>query len=205
MRRLLLFTPLTLLLACDTTDKDTGPGGEADADTDTDADTDADADTDTDTDTDTTADTALAFLVYEGHADFMGGAWEGSESWVAYDVNSTEWCRVTNPYSAPPADTAGCPDCEFAYDAVFEAGTATGSGCAGVGLTGDLFDGEEWIYGWAPSYTYVYGGNDYTYDNALLFDYSGVWYWWAYGYTDEARTTLDYRGLGYSVYYYYYQ
>ncbi len=192
-----------VLFGCDSPKADdTGEMGDADTDTDSDADTDADSDTDTDTDTDSDADadTAYSYVQYQGSAEVTAGSWEGEESIVVYDVTAAEeYCRVTNTNSGAPS-AVECPECSFIFDLTWDAGTMTGDKCAGTGLSASDHDGEEWTYGFAPSFTYDGYYGTYTYTNVMIYAYAGYTIPWADAVQDGNR--IDYQNAGGYAYYY---
>lgn len=189
-----------VLFGCDSPKADdTSSMGDADTDTDTDADTDADSDTDTDADAD--ADTAYSFIQFQGSADVTDSTWEGEESIVVYDVTGAEeYCRVTNPNSGVPSATE-CPECSFIFDLTWDAGTMTGDKCAGTGMSASDHDGEEWTYGFAPSFTYDGYYGTYTYTNVMIYAYAGYTIPWAEGVQDGNH--IDYQNAGGYAYYYF--
>lgn len=186
---------MLLFLACTGPD-DTAPEG--------DADTDADVDTDTDP---VVVDTGLALTYAEGMADVTPETWLGEESYVATSMDGTaEHCRITNvtegvPYPEP------CVGCSFAFTVSFGAGVAEGDACENVSFLADMYEGDEWIYAFAP--LYVYGPYGYTYENVLLFgtesDDGVIWTPWADAHSDGESRILYESTYAYTTYYRYFE
>ncbi len=200
----LLPSLIALLAGCSPKATDSGADSAADTDTDTDDDTDTDTDSDTDTDTnaDSNADTAPNVFDYEGAADLTATTWTGSESIVVYDVTSmAETCRVTNPSTGAPG-TESCPECTFLFDLSWGTGSLSGDGCATTGMSAADHDGESWVYGFAPTHAYSYGGYDYTQSNVLGYYYSGYMYFWADATVNADSTHIDYRSMSLAPGYY---
>jgi hypothetical protein len=186
-----------LYLACADPD-DTAP--DADADTDVDADTDADTDP-------VVIDTGLALTYYEGVADVTTEAWVGEEAYVATAMDGTaEHCRVINttagePYAEP------CVGCSFAFAVTMGAGRTEGDACENVSFLADMFEGDEWLYAFAP--VYVYGPYGYTYENVFLFgeetDDGVTWTPWADAHSDGKSRIFYESTYAYTTYYRYFE
>lgn len=110
-------------------------------------------------------DTGYALLYTEGTAYVSDVSWEGTEDYVSTTRNGEEeLCRITTEMTGDPASES-CPECSFAFLVTVGPGAATGDKCDHVAMTAEMFEGESWIYAFAPLWV---GDSGYTYENVLL-------------------------------------
>lgn len=143
-------------------------------------------------------DTGYALLYTEGTAYVTSDAWTGTEDYVSTSRNGgEEYCRVVADMTGTPSSEK-CPDCTFAFLVTVGAGEATGDACDHVVMTSEMFEGESWIYAFAPLWA---GDGGYTYENVLLVGWdsgSGIeWFPQAAAelYKSKEKTRIEYEAL----------
>lgn len=124
-------------------------------------------------------DTAIDMEWFTGEA-VVGDTFEGTESWQSTTMDGSKtYCTIQYVLSGAPREET-CRGCEFSFDVATSDGAMQGQGCAGLGWTDGMFDGDVWPYSFAERYRYYYYGYAYDVEDVLLlgYDYRGQEYWW---------------------------
>jgi hypothetical protein len=193
-------------------DADADSDADADADSDSDADADTDADADSDSDADGDADTGLGIYVagvsfVTSGRDVVSGAWYNG----IYLLGASDYgCFYTYPFAEVGDVSNPCPDCDYAFGVILDAGESDGGDyCVGANYDLDYYsygyEGYELGIGWAESYQ--------GYDNVIPVNfpaYSSDWFYffndsYYYEYSDY-MVYYNFQGFywqgGYMYYYY---
>jgi len=211
--KLALLASVALLTACpvDKDADDTAPP--ADADTDTDADTDADTDTDTDADADTGV--AQFYCLADFTTDGAGGYVDANFGYGMFGIVDQDWaCSVTGNLPYEGEASAGCPECDWAFNLGPAAGSvAEGPYCDQFFEDGYVDGAFDYEWGFSDVYYYDYEGTPLALENVIHLQYEGDWIQFAFNYggrdwvTGDATASSLARpisdGTSYLYYYYY--
>ncbi len=136
-----------------------------------------------------------------------------------YSIALDDWaCQLTGPLGNAGDAAAGCPDCEWSFEATGVTGsTGVGDLCEDFGLTdGGADDAGAYSWGFAEKYYYDYAGTPLQFDNSVMLyiDSESGWFPFAFNYGGRDRVSGDASSLsvarpgnnsaGEYVYYYYY-
>ncbi|MDO9280524.1 MAG: hypothetical protein Q7U06_01350 [Pseudomonadota bacterium] len=213
--KLALLASVALLTACPDKEAD-DTAVPADADTDTDADTDADTDTDTDTDADADTGVAQFYFLADFTTDGAGAYVDANFGYGMFGIVDQDWaCSVLGNMPYVGEASAGCPDCDWAFDlGAVEGSVAEGPYCDQFFEDGYVDGSNDYEWGFSDVYYYDYEGTPLALENVIHLQYEGDWIQFAFNYggrdwvTGDATASSVARPIsnnGAYIYYYYYR
>jgi len=135
-----------------------------------------------------------------------------------YALGLDDWaCQLTGALGDGGDAAAGCPDCEWSFQATGVTGSVgVGDLCEDFGLTdGGADESGAYSWGFAEKYYYDYAGTPIQFDNNILLyiDADSGWFDFAFNYNGRDWVTGDvssssmvrpgFTSSGYAYYYYY--